>query len=131
MPTVTSWSALPDPALLVALSYPAGRAAVIALSGALGGAARATLRKPVVEALDQGRDHVVLDLHEVRDADADGLFALSSVVRLTVQRGGTVSAVGLRPGLLSRVGSLTADGLRLRGTVRAALAAEIQSKGMR
>ena len=94
---------------------------MIALSGELSAADTHELEAPVAEALDRGHHQVVLDLHEIRRAAPDALSALSAALRLTIERGGALSAVGLRPGLISRVEPLVTAGLHLRGTIDAAV----------
>lgn len=108
-----------------------GRATVIALSGGLDAAAGKTLAGPLGEAFDRGHDHVVLDFHEVRTVDQGGTGALAAAARFAARRGGTLTAVGLRPGLLRRVGPLVAEGLQLRGTVRAAVSTQLLDLGRR
>jgi hypothetical protein len=91
MPAVSSSRSDLQPGGFVALPRTVGNAAVIALSGELSAAA------------------------------PDASSALSAALRLTVQRGGALSAVGLRPGLISRVQPLVAAGLHLCGSIDAAV----------
>ena len=95
---------------------------MIALSGGLCGREAYAVETSVAAALDRGHRRVVLDLLDVREADADGVAALCGALRLVTDRGGDLVAVGLRPGLIPRVSPLVADGLEIRGTLRAAVA---------
>ncbi len=131
MPAVSSWSDPGDAVGLVALRHSVGDAEVIALNGGLCAAAVDALPSAIAKALDDGRRHVVLDLHEVRDADADGLWVLSAAMRAAIRRGGRLSAVGLRPALRPQVEPLVADGLSLHPTVRSAVADPAKPKAPR
>lgn len=108
---------------VVALSHTAGDAAVVVLRGCLQEASRHTLERPMAEALLRGHRHLVLDLHELRAADADGIWVLSDAVRRAIRRGARISIVGLRATLEGRVDHLADDGVAFQPTVRSAIAA--------
>ena len=114
-----------EPTGLQVMPYTVGTAEVIALRGGIRSTDGDAIEAPIANALDRGHMHLVLDMHEVREAESGALDALTGAVRLAIRRGGSLSAVGLRPGLLPRIEPLVAAGLRLRGTVRAALTTEV------
>ncbi len=107
---------------LVALTYEAGDATVIALSGDLRPPTVAALDDRLTEALDRGRRHLVLDLHMLRSLDSGALDVLWGALRRVNRRDGTLAAAGTRESLRPALEPLTPRGLTLHGTVHAALA---------
>lgn len=108
---------------LVVLSHTVGDAAVVVLRGTLSATVRDAIEAPIADALVRGHRHLILDLHEVRDADPYAHWVMSAVVRRAIRCGATVSAVGTRQALEPSIAPIAADGLRLHPTVRSAIAA--------
>jgi anti-anti-sigma factor len=111
----------PSTARLRALTYDAGDAAVIVVEGWLDGGSMPALDRALTDALARGRRDVVLDLHQLRSVEPDGLAVLWAGLRATLRRGGTLATAGLRPSLQGAVDPLVAHGLRLHGTVGSAV----------
>lgn len=111
------------PGGLAAVTYPAGDATVVAVSGVLQAATFASLDRPVTEALDRGNRHLVLDLHDLRDLDPEALGLLWAALRGVRRRGGTLAVARARSSLYPALMALNSGGLALYGTVSAALAA--------
>ena len=104
-----------------AATDPAGAATVIALSGGLRSAGFWALDRLVIEALEQGHHHLVLDMHQVSKIEPEALGLLWAELRDIRRRGGTLAAAGAPPALRPALAALCSGGLALYGTVGAAL----------
>lgn len=107
----------------VTMTYAAGAATVIAVSGGLRSDGFAALHHVVTEALDRGDRQLVLDVHEVDVIEPDALGLLWAALRGVRRRGGTLAAAGARPSLRSALEALSSGGLATYPTVSAALEA--------
>lgn len=104
------------------LAYSAGDAAIIAASGCVDSASYSALDRRMVEALDEGRRHLVLDLHDVESIEPDALGFLWATLRGVRRRGAKLSVAGAPPSLDSPLGVLSSGGLATYRSVGAALA---------
>ena len=111
------------PGGLVAMTYPAGDAAVIVLDGSLQGTGFAALDSLVTEALDHGHRHLVLDLHDLRSLDPVALGLLWAALRGVRRRGGTLAAARAGAPVRHALEALGSGGLMLYDTVHAARSA--------
>ena len=118
-----SWSDPHQPAGLTALTYSAGDATVIAVSGTLDMASAVALDGPLTVALDAGHRHLVLDLHLLQSINTESLSVLWAALRRAKRCGGTLAAAGASPSLLPELEPLVPHGLRLYGAVRSAISA--------
>lgn len=94
---------------------------MIAVSGALRSADFAPVDRLVHEALDRGRHHIVLDLHQVSRIEPEALGLLWSALRRVRHCGGALAAARAQPALHPALAALGSGGLTLYGTVSAAL----------
>ncbi len=111
------------PPELRALTYSAGSVAVIAVEGWLNGGSMRPLQQALAAALDQGYRHLVLDLRQLRSLDAEGVDLLWAGLRAVIRRAGSLATAGLRPSLQPPLDPLVPHGLKMHGTVRAAISA--------
>ena len=79
------------------LAYSAGDAAIIAASGCVDSASFSALDRRMAEALDEGRRHLVLDLHDVETIEPDALGFLWATLRGVRRRGATLRCAAGRP----------------------------------
>jgi len=105
------------------LAYSAGDAAIIAASGRVDSASYAALDRRMAEALDEGRRHLVLDLHDVESIEPNALGFLWATLRGVRRRGATLAVAGAQPSLHSALGVLSSGGLATHPSVHAALSA--------
>jgi len=117
------WSDPEQPGGLTALTYAAGDAIVIAVSGKLDLASAVALDGPLTVALDGGRCHLVLDLHLLRSLNTESLSVLWSALRHARRCGGSLAVVGVATSLRAALEPLVPHGLRLHGSVRSAVSA--------
>ena len=106
---------------LVRPAYPAGDATIIVASGHLDAVAFLALSRRMTEALEEGRRHLVLDLHEVDAIEPDALGFLWATLRGVRLTGATLGVVGARPSLLPALNALDSGGLSIHADVRAPL----------
>ena len=111
------------------LAFSAGDAAVIAASGCVDSAGFWALDRRMAEALDEGRRHLVLDLHDVESIEPEALGHLWAALRGIRRRGATLAAAGAHPSLHPSLGALSSGGLTTYASVGAALASVHSSLG--
>lgn len=114
---------------LVAPSYPGEDTTVIVASGHLDSVGFLALNRRIVEALEDGRRHLLLDLHEVDGIEPDALGFLWATLRGVRRAGATLGVAGARPSLLPALTALHSGGLSIHPDVRASLSAAQKSVG--
>lgn len=111
------------------LAYSAGDAAIIAASGCVDAACFSALDRWMAEALEEGRRHLVLDLHDVESIEPEALGSLWATLRGVRRRGATLVVARARPSLHRALGVLSSGGLTIHASVRAAVSAGHSSFG--
>ena len=108
---------------LVPPTCPAGATTIIVASGHLDAVAFLALSRRMTEALEEGRRHLVLDLHEVDGIEPDALGFLWATLRGFRRRGATLAVAGAQPSLLPALKALDSGGLAIHSDVSAPLSA--------
>ena len=75
-----------------------GRVTIVTVGGDLViGDAEAAFKKAVARLIEEGRTHLLVDLHDVRFVDSSGLGALVRAMTTTQREGGQTKLVGVGP----------------------------------
>ena len=106
---------------LVSPNYPAVDATIIVGSGNLDSVSFLALNRRLTEALEDGRRHLVLDLHEVDAIEPDALGFLWATLRAVRRTGATLAVAGAGPSLLPALKALDSGGLSIHADLRAPL----------
>ena len=125
---LTSLSANP-PRSRIPLAYAAGDCTVIAAYGRIDSTGLLGLERLAAVALDSGCTHLVFDLHEVHDVDAEALDLLRAALRSNRLDGVTVAVAGARPGVALALEELGSEGISIHANVRAALVPAVVRAG--